>query len=357
MGNFPVLMFFLCCANAVSLFAGYRNESHLRKEWSGQRKIEKQTSISEKQQHAFKHLLHRMFDCMLQLGPNLEIVEPCPNLAAMLFLTNAQALQGSRFCDYIASREDQDSFVATLGKDISEDEPAGILPLHLRDTQSREVQVHVYYTSFHDQDDSLHHIIGIVEAGEREGVANPVERPTNSVSRTTTRNSLASSSESGDDRSESEITLQSVANSNLGEVSLTFGDTEGLTVISCTPGFTTLCGPIGDSPQLIDWIVDKDRFIGVVQIYVNSFCSAQDFDLGQVRLRTPSATSAGIEYLINECTVDAIRFAHGDEPSDGRYTVQIGFRNIQRRSCKRRKRQAVHPSGLKTSLMQKSVVL
>jgi len=350
--SLPELFLFAIALSGFSVFGGFRNEAHLRKEWLAERQILKQTDLSEKQRRGFSHLLKGLCDCLLQLGPSLEIMEPCPNLAAMLFLGSGRSLEGTNFCDYIASRADQDRFVEAMGKCTSEDEPAGILSLHLRDTHGQEVQVHVYHTSFSDQDDLPYHIIGLAEARERDEVATPAREPGAHDCFFPAIEWASVASESGSEKSENIS-----SDPDMGEISVTVDDSPGLAVTSCTPGFSALCGPLSDNPQLADWIVDKDRFIGVVQIYVNSFCSAQDFDLGQVRLRTPSATSAGIEYLINECTVDAIRFAHGDEPSDGRYTVQIGFRNIQRRSCKRRKRQAVHPSGLKTSLMQKSVVL
>ena len=45
---------------------------------------------------------------------------------------------------FIASEEDRDLFRVDFGSETSGDDPTGILPLHPRDSQGREVQVRVY---------------------------------------------------------------------------------------------------------------------------------------------------------------------------------------------------------------------
>merc|ERR1712007_187926 len=161
----PELLFYACALSGFSMLGGVRNESHLRKEWLTKRQIVKQTDLSEKQRQCFLHLLNRLCDCLLHLGPNLEILEPCPKLAAMLCVSNGTSLQGSNFCDCIVRGEDQDRFIQATGKSTSKEDHAGILPLHLRDIEARKVQVQVYYTSFHGQDGSPYHIVGVAEAG------------------------------------------------------------------------------------------------------------------------------------------------------------------------------------------------
>ena len=132
-----------------------------------------------------------MSDCLVLLGPDLEMMEPCPNLAAMLML-GRQQLRGSRFTDYLASGDDYDSFVAAMSRDVSEAEPSGILPLHLKDAFRRDIQVHAYYTSFYAEGSSRYHIVGIVEAQER-GVLEPVA--THNYPQTPYRNSEQDASE------------------------------------------------------------------------------------------------------------------------------------------------------------------
>jgi len=164
--NLLPLATYCCIMGGMSLWAGFRNEAYARKEWLAQQQVEKQIDISEKQRQGFSDVLQRMSDCLLLLGPDLEIMEPCPNLAAMLML-GGQQLQGSRFTDYLASTDDQDSFVLAMGTDILGAVPSGILPLHLKDRFHRDIQVHAYYAFFYAKDNSRYHIVGIVEAQEK----------------------------------------------------------------------------------------------------------------------------------------------------------------------------------------------
>jgi len=333
-GALPVHLLLLCVLNSLLVFAGFQNERHLRKEWLAQRQVEKHKDISEKQKHCFSHLLNRLCDCLFQLGPNLEIMEPCPNLAAMLFLTDGRPLQGSCFCDYLA-REDQERFVAALGRHDFEAESSGILPLHLRDAQRCDVQVHVYYTSFRDEDGSPYHIIGIVEAGGRTSVGESASEEADvlGITQSTNRlsNMLADKAVDKSSDTESEITLESVNGADVGEVAVTFEDDAGLKIISCTPAFTSLCGPIGDGSQLKDWIVDSNKFMQLTQLRVNEFILQQD--LGEVVLRTPTANSAGIEYVIHECTLEAISGRQDeDNPAYSHFALRIRLDHIEQRT-------------------------
>ena len=91
-----------------------------------------------------------------------EIMEPCPNLAAVLML-GGQQLQGCRLNDYLACRDDKDSSVAAMAGDISEAEPSGTPPPHFKGA----CQVHAYHTNYDAKDGSRYHIVGIVKAKER----------------------------------------------------------------------------------------------------------------------------------------------------------------------------------------------
>jgi len=345
--NVPLLLYLLCCSSGLSLLGGFRKDSHLRKEWLAQRQIEKQSSISEKQKQGFLHLLNSFCDCLVHLGPNLEIIEPCPNLAAMLFLIDGKALEGSHFCDFIACEEDRDLFRVAMGNETSGDELAGIVPLHLRDSQSREVQVHVYHTSFYDRDDSRYHIIGIAEAGAWRDVAEPVEEMGLQHRGSTTMERASSvSAGSGTEASESKTTLEPVAGSDLGEISVTFDDTAGCTILRCTPGFTGLCGPIDDGAKLVGWMRDEKKFREDVEECANTFYSLQH-EFRPLVLRPPNAVRAGIEYVINKCTLDAISSVHDDDPSNQRFALRVRFDDVQQRALRRRarrKRQAVRVS-------------
>jgi len=342
-GNIPYLMCCLCCVSGFSVFGGYRNESHIRNEWLGQRKIEKTTDVSEKQRQAFSHLLNRMCDCLLHLGSDFEITNPCPNLAAMLFRTNGKPLQGSRFCDCLASEDDCERFVAALRSDISQAESSGIVPLHLRDAHSREVPVHIYYTSFYDQDGSPYHIIGVVESGGHAHVEGPVEEVGVLYDAQQMRGRRPDKESSG---SQSELTLESVSGADLGEVVVTIQDDRELSVMSCTPAFTSLFGPIADNAQLRDCIVGVDSFVSRVQSCVRGFLELQD--LGDLVLRTPTSTRAGIEYVVGGCYVEAVH-ASPDTVNENYQTCTIRLRldHIQQHSLpktSRTKRRAAPTS-------------
>jgi len=340
--DMPMLLLHVCCVNCLSILAGFRNESHLRKEWLAERKVVKQIDISEKQKQAFYHLLDRLCDCLIHLGPDLTMVGPCRKLAAMLFFPAGRALQGNSFCDYISTREDRDRFIAAMGKGSSEEDPAGILPLHLKDSQNQEVQVHMYYTSFKDQDDSPHHFIGIVEASAERQVEQSLHHrvyPDCNLALAGV-GCLESGTPSESDcytESEGSVTLESATGSDLGEVSVAFKDDDPLTIVSCTAGFTSLCGSIGRDEELLDWIVDKDKFLCYVQSVGNRFLSIPEFE-GHLMLIPPVASRAGIVYRVESVLLTAVTDAgHVDDSSESRLTLRITLSGI--RLCRRRNRK------------------
>jgi len=352
--DMPMLLLHVCCVNCLSILAGFRNESHLRKEWLAERKVVKQIDISEKQKQAFYHLLDRMCDCLIHLGPDLTILGPCRKLAAMLFLPSGKVLQGSRFCDCISTRVDQDRFIEAMSKGASNDDPAGILPLHLKDSQQQEVQVHMYYTSFNDQDDSPHHIVGIVEAGEQRSVANPVHQhddPDPMIALTRGGCFPSSSHGESDSYSESEgsVVLESATGSDLGEASVAFRDNEFLNIVSCTTGFTSLCGSIGSDEHFLDWIRNKNEFVSYVHDVGNRFISIPQFK-GRLLLVPPAAYRARIVYVADSVVLNAVTdYGDVDDCTQSRLTLRISLNGIRqlhihRKPKARRATSTKHPS-------------
>jgi len=335
-------MLHTCCAHCFSIYAGFRNESHLRKEWLAQRKVEKQIHTSEKQKQAFYQVLDRLCDCLIHLGPDFTILGPCRKLAAMLFLPNGKALQGSCFCDCISTREDQDRFVVAMNENTSEEDPAGIMNFHLKDSLNQEVQVHMYYTSFNDQDGSRHHIIGIVEAGAERKVADE----------SAGRDSFHPASFRESDcysESEASVALESATGSDVGEASVVFRDNDSLNIVSCTAGFTSLCGPIGQDEQLLDWIVNKDQFAGYVQHVRDRFLTIPPFE-GPLKLVPAVASRANILYVAESVLLTAVTDSgQVDDLSQSRLTLRItlnGIRDLHRRRKPKARRAAStkHPS-------------
>jgi len=85
-----------------------------------------------------------------------------------------------------------------------------------------------------------------------------------------------------------------------------------------------LCGSIGDSTQLIDWIRDADEFGSGVKHCANTFHALQQ-ELGQLVLRPPNAVHAGIQYVVSKCTLDAMSFVRGDDLSNERVAIRLRF--------------------------------
>jgi len=292
--------------------------------------------------------------CLLHLGPDLTIQGPCPKLAAMLFLPAGKALQGSRLSDCISTREDQDRFVAAMNKGASEEDPAGILPLHLKDSLNQEVQVHMYYTSFNEQNGSPRHIIGIVEAGAERNVGESGHQrdvPENYIALTGRGCSQSVSSGGSDGYSEREgsVALESAAGSDAGEASVVFRDNGSLNIVSCTTGFTSLCGPIGRDEQLLDWIVNDEEFAGYVQHVRDRFLAIPQFR-GPLTLVPPGAFRAGVVYEADSVLLNAVTDSgQVDDPSQSRLTLRISLNgtrqlHIHRKPKARRATSTKHPS-------------
>jgi len=231
-----------------------------------------------------------------------------------------------------------------LGKATFEEDPAGILPLHLKDSQNQEVQVHMYYTSFKDQDDSPHHIIGIVEAGAQRYVEEPAHQHdalANAIA-STGGGCLHSSSSGGSDcysESEGSVALESATGSDLGEASVVFRDSDSLNIVSCTAGFTSLCGSIGRDEQLLDWIENKEEFGAYVQHVGNIFMNIPPFE-GPLTLVPPVASRARIKYVAKSVCLTAVTDSgQVDDLSESRLTLRISLNGV-RQLPRRRKPKA-----------------
>jgi len=361
---FPRLVGILSGLAIMNWMGGFRIEQHLRERWVARCQVEKQKGLTEKQHQAFSHLLNRLCDCLVHLGSDFSILEPCPHLTAMLFHADASSLQGKCFCDYLSSAEDQARFIAVMSTGSSEEEPAGILPLHLKDSQRRDVQVHAYYTCFHDQEGSPYYVVGIVEARtrveateleEEPGVLRNAQKTSGQVGMQGRPGTLSEEHASENSQSESELTLEFAQGDDLGEVALTVEVEDGFKIISCTPGFTALCGPAGDGADLCDEIVDGENFRRLVQKRVEDFVSKQD--LGELVLRTPTTTSARSECVnvIHKCILESISVPQDrDYPEYQQYILRLRLEDIEQ-TLRRRRRWELGRNGKrkrKTALQQ-----
>jgi len=333
----PKIVGYLCVMSVVAVWGGFRKEAYLRKEWLAQQEVEKQMDISEMHRQGFSHLLHRMSDCLLLLGPELEILDACPRLTAMLMLDGKKKVQGTFFSDYFASGHDRDSFVAAMGRDISETEPSGIMPLHLKDSCCRDVQVHAYYTSFYTKDGSRSFIVGIVEAEERKildavaPLAPPDKAERGLMCSLDGEGPLSSVSGSGDS---SVLSLHTIGD-DVGEISIVLSCHPGNRVMSCSPGFTALCGAPCGGVQFEDWLVNSSDLAAFIDEGVQDFIDNSLF-AEKLVLRIPGSTR---DYIAGETTMDCITYTGMDAAQDQQFTVRLRLEALRTRRKPKEKKK------------------
>jgi len=337
----PKLLTGLTSLLVLAGWGGLRSGDYTRDRWLARQEVKQQKDLSEKQRQGFSRILNRLCDCLLHLGPDFHFIEQSSTLSAILFQDPGKMQHC--FTDHLATTEDADLFIAAMRQESPEEAPAGILSVHLKDVHSRQVQVHLHYTCFKDEDDTLHYLIGVVEAGERAEIQSPVAalgvRPQGfpSTSRANSGSEDSGSQTSGDEGSHGSnpISLQTVG-VDLAEVSVTIGTTSGLQVVSCSPSFTSLCGAIGSDPNFTDWVVEnveKEKLEHFVEDVVTDFAACHMY--GELALRIP--TSPGIEYLVEKVRMDAITYTGDDLDMEHQFTMRLSFFNIQQRRARRRR--------------------
>jgi len=202
---------------------------------------------------------------------------------------------------------------------ISEAEPSGVLSIHLKDSRCREVQVHAYYTSSYAKDSSRYHIVGLVEAAERPlPIEDRAERVTQCIS-----NRVGSAS--GSDRS-SVISIHTVGD-DLGEISVVISAHGGHEVVSCSAGFTALCGASCAGVSFEDWLVDSSQLIKFIDQGVQDFVDNHQFQQELV-LRIPSSLC---EYIASQITIDAIAYTGKHDLLQHQFTVRLRLDQLRSR--------------------------
>mmetsp|Transcript_51856 Transcript_51856/g.144874 ORF Transcript_51856/g.144874 Transcript_51856/m.144874 type:complete len:689 (-) Transcript_51856:89-2155(-) len=327
--DLPIVLTFLGVSSGVSVRTGWRIESYMRKDWLAQcePEKEKEPDMSDEREQGYVRILGRLCTGLLELGPRYDILPASQNLPAMLS-TTAQSLPGTNFAEYCASPEDRIGFLTALRGSTAEG-LAGMCTLCLRDALGRVVTVNIYHTSFKALDGSSRYIIGVAPASALEALER-VETTSSASSHTI--ESDDSSAESVDSFvSGSDISLASAAGSDLGAMSVTFDDSAMYKIITCSPAFTAICGPSGDSSRLIDWIVDGRRFTTAAKCYIKCFSFARRQNFTPFVLRTPSASQRGVDYMINTCMIDDISAIMAYERGNQRISIQLRLNNITKR--------------------------
>jgi len=141
-------------------------------------------------QRSVRKMLLSLCDAVVQLGPDLHIQGPSPQLASLLLATGGGCmLDGADFTARIATEQDRDRFkskIAEAAARLEFSEPGGLsstppLHMHLRDSTGAFVSVEIFHVHFPDLDgleEKPCHLIGLREeqsfAREMAGAAEPL---------------------------------------------------------------------------------------------------------------------------------------------------------------------------------------
>lgn len=219
-------------------------------------------------------LLSGMCDAVCCLNGDLEIVEPCPQLASLLLRTGGVSkLLGQHLSDLMPpmdSRRFLDYLAWLAVAHTSSDEPAHALHLHLHDANNSKVPVEIFCSCISDADGHLSYLIGIKEDSEStlqnsvdldevaqrclprlvEGTGTEFTYDCGSSSRAS---SVSLSQSGSDDGSECDSNADSDADLWLDAA------TEGLNILSCSRSFAMLNGTYPVNGTLAQWM-EGSRF-------------------------------------------------------------------------------------------------
>mmetsp|Transcript_49937 Transcript_49937/g.141522 ORF Transcript_49937/g.141522 Transcript_49937/m.141522 type:complete len:632 (-) Transcript_49937:19-1914(-) len=160
-----------------------------------------EAKIERNQRNAFTSLLSLMCDAVVELGPDLTIVEHCPALAhTLLHGTSSGSLEGRKFQQLIPDDEAEALFV----RSVSEPEPHLVshpdsFHISLRDSIGNRIAFQAYHVSFLTPFGVRHHLIGLLEDVETNHASKRSQRPeTKRLGEEDSRNSVNSLNSSPD---------------------------------------------------------------------------------------------------------------------------------------------------------------
>eukprot|EP00930_Biecheleria_cincta_P072614 TRINITY_DN5998_c0_g1_i2.p1 TRINITY_DN5998_c0_g1~~TRINITY_DN5998_c0_g1_i2.p1 ORF type:complete len:598 (-),score=80.26 TRINITY_DN5998_c0_g1_i2:316-2109(-) len=154
------------------LHGQYDKERSLRERWCAGKQVLLQKDLLSKQHEAACSTIDRMCDCFVELNSKLELLTPCPKLAAMIFHTGC--LRSRKLTEFLSPGYDE------VLERISSIEPGSceLIPLRLKDCHGLAVPVHAYFSQY-DHDGSNHFLLGLAEIQDFGGCTrmSPVSPP------------------------------------------------------------------------------------------------------------------------------------------------------------------------------------
>mmetsp|Transcript_131220 Transcript_131220/g.213611 ORF Transcript_131220/g.213611 Transcript_131220/m.213611 type:complete len:586 (-) Transcript_131220:28-1785(-) len=341
-----------------TLYGSYKNEVHFRQEWCAHKKVVTQQNLLEDQYDGVCRILNLLCDCTVRLGPDLKFLEPNSRFAAMLMKRDGGSLMGRCIDDHIPNASDRERFGRLItGKKSLEDASSqpttsisGMFHINFKDSMGTDFPVDIYHTCITNKEGSIEYLLGIVESSVREPGPARVNQHLDHVApleSTIIESVAASLTDSSDSSASSRDIFESA--SNLEEVAVNFlaGSADGFPMLTCTPGFTHVLGPITDREDLLKFIMDDTRikFARCVGDMCNVFYnSCQNVVLENVVFSKPGSW---IDYRMDAISVDfvGISFPEDDSGNGCDIVVRAAFHGIHKKAVSNRRHKKRAKAG------------
>lgn len=324
------------------LSGAYGHESNSRAKWLANHTVVEQEGQLASRHAAVCTLLAMLCDCFVQLGPELEILEPSSRLTAMLFHLNDQSLVGRKLTDFLPD----DQRCRTEQLKAMDPGRSEMLPLSLKDVSGRKVATHAYFTRFEDNLGS-HFLMGIVENQEACDAVPARDLP--SFSPITDRSVLRQISDTASESGESND-LDLDADGEVIRVKVHVS--KDLPILGYSTAFGSISGPMEDGQSLADMLHEDDvhdfsKWLG--ETLLEHFVQLPTFS--GLRLCPPNATARGSLLVVENTSLRVL-----GEHTSGQIMAELGFEDIRKKKL-RRKSSLRGRSDLETVLQAGKVQL
>mmetsp|Transcript_32774 Transcript_32774/g.76215 ORF Transcript_32774/g.76215 Transcript_32774/m.76215 type:complete len:556 (-) Transcript_32774:66-1733(-) len=161
---------------AVLLCTAWQKECKRREVWCLIRDLKGQEEELERRCAITMCLLRSFCDCVLTLDCDLQLLGPNPQFAAMLMWKPAGMACQASIRKFMVHEEDFLRLEALLHGTSEKDGMAKSLAVRLRDSLGNHISAHLYVASVHKAS-GVEHLIGVVEASQREIVTSTIGEP------------------------------------------------------------------------------------------------------------------------------------------------------------------------------------
>ena len=262
------------------------------------------------QHGALLRILNRFCDCLIRLGPKLNIIESSPQFPAMVFSVGDRGICNRSFCEFISNDTNRMLFIDTLrssagqsdeSEELGISKACDIMHIKLVDSHNREFPVQVCYTCSVGEHGTSGHLIGITEPEERTFLE---------------ATSSASSAARHAGTYEETVADQSVV----------LGDAEGAPIISHSTSFAFLTGQLQSEQRvMLELISEYQRtsFWEWLQEAGNRFCFSYAKTFDNLVLRLPTTNLSSVEHIVRQCRVRGVVVDDEMQPHRLRFHVAL----------------------------------